>query len=111
MAKPQSMENGELGMGAVNRLAGKIFHQTVSKLTKLKPKMAAKMAVNKKLKFKKRIEYYNQFIYLLSSVCSKKIIHFTQSWFDTLSNCEGCLIRSSEAKAHPYVTASWQQPW
>jgi len=29
---------------------------------------------------------------------------------DTLSNCEGCLIRPSEAKRHPYLTASWRQP-
>ena len=36
---------------------------------------------------------------LLSSVCSKSVVYFIQSVMvvDTLSNCEGCLIRPSEA--------------
>ena len=28
---------------------------------------------------------------------------------DTLSNCDSCLIRPSEAKPHPYLTAGWRQ--
>jgi len=31
--------------------------------------------------------------------------------FDTLLNCEGCLIRSSETEPQPHFTASWQQSW
>jgi len=30
---------------------------------------------------------------------------------DTLLNCEGCLIRPSEAKTLRHLTASWRQPW
>jgi len=43
--------------------------------------MAAKMAAwLKKLKLRKRIGYYNQFIHLLPCVCIKNIAHFIQSW-------------------------------
>jgi len=97
-----------LGMGAVNR---KTFGKPVSKLTELKPKMADKMAARlKKLKkIRKWIEYYNQFNHLPSSVVAKTSFISFNHGFDTLSNCEGCLIRPSEAKPRP--TSEWWQPW
>jgi len=30
---------------------------------------------------------------------------------DTLSNCECCRGRPSEAKPNPHLTTSWRQPW
>ena len=51
--------------------------------------------------------YINLVTYCLVFV-AKALLILLNHGFDTLSNCEGCLIRPSEAKPHPYLTASWR---
>ena len=40
------------------------------------------------------------YTYCLAFVAKASVISFNNG-FDTLSNCDGCLIRPSEAKPHP----------
>jgi len=47
------------------------------------------------------------FVTYCHSVCSKSIVHFINHGLDTLSNYEGCLIRPSDAKPRPHLTASY----
>jgi len=47
----------------------------------------------------------------LVTYCQKHRSFHSFMVYHTLLNCEGCLIRPSEAQPHPHLTSSWRQPW